>query len=236
MFVADAAGAYDQGLSTQGVVRRMNTDTDESQQLLELAAHGDRDSWGVLLTLHEDRLFRLVTFRLDRRLQGRVDVADVLQEIYLAAWRNLTEYVQGSPLPFYLWLRGIACNKLLELHRHHLGVKMRDARRECANQSPSTADTTSAAISSLLMDDNTSPSGVAVRAEIRLRLERAIDGMNPIDREVLALRHFEQLNPAETAQVLMIEEKAAGMRYLRALKRLREILEQQPGGLESFRL
>ena len=214
----------------------MNTDTDESQQLLELAADGDRDSWGALLTLHGDRLSRLVTFRLDRRLQGRVDVADVLQEIYLAAWRHLPEYVQGSPLPFYLWLRGIACNKLLEMHRHHLGVKMRDARRERANYGPSMADTTSAALSSLLMDNNTSPSGVAARAEIRVRLETAIDGMHPIDREVLALRHFEQLNPAETAQVLMIEEKAAGMRYLRTLKRLREILEQHPGGLEAFRL
>ena len=214
----------------------MEIDAVETDRLLQLAAGGDRESWGALLTRYGDRIARLITLRLDRRLQGRIDAADVIQEIYLEAWRHLPEYVRNSQLPFYLWLRGLACNKLLELHRHHLGVKMRDAHREQASYWASTPDTTSVALSSLLVDSTTSPSRAAVRSEVHERLQQAIDGMDAIDREVLVLRHFEQLTPAETAQVLAIEEKAAGMRYLRAIRRLRQVLDQLPGGLEAFRL
>jgi RNA polymerase sigma-70 factor (ECF subfamily) len=138
-------------------------------------------------------------------------------------------------VPFFLWLRGIAANKLRELHRRHLGTQMRDAGREVALHRGGLPETTSAALAAQLLGHATRPSEAAVRAEVKVRLQEALNRMDPIDREVLALRHFEHLSPAEAARVLGIKEKAAGMRYVRALRRLKEILAALPGGLAEFR-
>jgi RNA polymerase sigma-70 factor (ECF subfamily) len=155
----------------------------------------------------------------------------VVQEAYLAASQHLADYVRQPAMPFFLWLRGITGNKLLELHRHHLGTKMRDAGREISLYHGTLPGTTSAALAAQLLGHATRPSEAAMRAEAKIRLQEALNSMDPLDQEVLALRHFEQLSPAETARVLGIKEKAAGMRYLRALKRLKEILTTFPGGL-----
>jgi RNA polymerase sigma-70 factor (ECF subfamily) len=215
----------------------MDVEADElaTTRLLELAVEGDQAHWATLMTLHIDRLSRLIALRLDRRLQGRIDAADVIQEIHLEAWRHLPDYIRNPSMPFYLWLRGLAGNKLLELHRHHLSTKKRDARRERPSFLMSMPDTTTAAISSLLVDKGTSPSNAAARVELKQQLQNALDGMDAIDREVLVLRHFEHLSPAETAKVLEIEEKAAGMRYLRAIQRLRDVLDKLPGGIDALR-
>jgi RNA polymerase sigma-70 factor, ECF subfamily len=210
----------------------MTDDSGETEHLLRLAADGDQASWGVLLTRHEERLRRLVAFRLDQRLQGRVDPADVVQEVYLEALAHLGEYLREPAMPFFLWLRGITGNKLLELHRRHLGTQMRDAAREVSLHRGGLPETTSAALAAQLLGHATGPSEAAARAEAKLRLQEALNRMDALDREVLALRHFEQLSNAEAAQVLGIQEKAAGKRYLRALKRLKEILAAMPGGLE----
>ena len=207
----------------------MTDDSSETNRLLERAAEGDKESWGVLLTRHRERLRRLIAFRMDQRLQGRIDPSDVIQEVCLEAAAALAEYLRRPPMPFFLWLRGITGNKLLELHRYHLGTQMRDARREvslCRGVSP---ESTSAALAAQLLGHATRPSEAAIRAEAKVRLQEALSGMDSLDREVLALRHFEQLSPAETGQVLGITKKAAGMRYLRALKRLKEILTELPG-------
>jgi RNA polymerase sigma-70 factor (ECF subfamily) len=197
-----------------------------------LAADGDSASWGTLLTRHEGRLRRMVAFRLDPRLQGRIDPEDVVQDVNLAASEHLADYLGRRAMPFFLWLRGIAGNKLLELHRRHLGTPMRDARREVALYRGALPGATSAALAAQLLGHQTRPSEAAVRAEAKIRLQEALNGMDPLDREVLALRHFEQLTNAEAARVLQIKEAAAGKRYLRALERLREILVQMPGGME----
>jgi RNA polymerase sigma-70 factor (ECF subfamily) len=204
----------------------------EIQRLLQRAAEGDQAGWGELLTRHRERLRRMIAFRLDQRLQGRIDPSDVLQDVYLEASQHLAEYLRQEPaLPFFLWLRGITGNKLLELHRHHLGTQMRDAGREVSLYRGTLPETTSAALAAQLLGHVTRPSEAAIRAEVKIRLQQALNLMDPLDREVLALRHFEQLTPAETAQLLGIKQKAAGMRYLRALKRLKEILTSLPGGL-----
>ena len=210
----------------------MIDDSSATNRLLEQVADGDRESWGALLARHEPRLRRLVAFRLDPRLQGRIDPGDVLQEVYLAATRHLSSYLQRPAMPLFLWLRGIAGNKLLELHRHHLGTPMRDARREVSLYRGPLPGATSAALAARLLGHLTRPSQAAIRAEAKLRLQEALNGMEPIDREVLALRHFEHLSNAEAAEVLGVKEAAAGKRYLRALERLRLILAQIPGGLE----
>jgi RNA polymerase sigma-70 factor (ECF subfamily) len=200
------------------------------RELLARAAAGDQASWGALLTRCEDRLLRMITFRMDQRLNGRIDPADVLQEVYLAATAHLADYLARPVMPFLLWLRGIAGNKLLELHRLHLGTQMRDAAREVSLFRGHLPQASSAALAARLLGRFTSPSEAALRAEAKIQLQDALNAMDPLDREVLALRHFEQLSPAETAEVLGIKEKAAGMRYLRALKRLREVLLNLPGG------
>src|SRR5579885_3687168 len=208
----------------------MADNSGETNDLLRRAADGDAEGWGALLARHEARLRRMVAFRLDQRLQGRLDPSDVFQETALEAWRHLADYLRQPDIPFFLWLRGIAANKLRQLHRHHLGTQMRDARREVSLYRGTLPETTSAALAAQLLGHQTRPSEAAIRAEVKLRLQEALNGMDPLDREVLALRHFEQLTPAETARVLGLKEKAAGMRYLRALKRLKEILTSLPGG------
>jgi RNA polymerase sigma-70 factor (ECF subfamily) len=202
----------------------------ETARLLARAAEGDQAVWGALLARHRDRLRRMIALRLDHRLQGRLDPSDVLQEVHLQAAVHLADYLRDPAVPFYLWLRGIAGNKLLELHRHHLGTRMRDAAREVSLYRGSMPPTSSAALAAQLLGKDTRPSEAAVRAEMKVRLQEALNRMEPLDREVLALRHFEQLSTAEAAQVLGVEPKAAGKRYLRALQRLREILLDMPGG------
>lgn len=208
----------------------MPEQSSEVDQLLRLAAEGDPTSWETLLGQSRQRLHRMVAFRLDQRLQGRVDPSDVLQDAYLEAWQDLGSYIRQPAIPFFLWLRGIAGNKLRELHRHHLGTQMRDPRREVSIYGGLLSETTTAAIAAKLMGNLTRASEEAVRDEVKLRLQAALNSMDPVDREVLALRHFEQLSPAETAGVLGIKEKAAGMRYVRALRRLREILNSLSDG------
>jgi RNA polymerase sigma-70 factor (ECF subfamily) len=203
---------------------------DKSDELLRRAAGGDTESWGALLTLHILRLRRLVAFRMDQRLQGRIDPSDVMQEACLEALEHLQDYLRDPSLPFFLWLRGIAGNKLRELHRHHLGTQMRDATREISIYRGAMPEASSAALAAQLLGHDTQPSEAAMRAEVKVHLQEALNQMDPLDREVLALRHFEQLSPQETAQVLGVKEKAAGMRYVRALRRLKEILVELPGG------
>ncbi len=206
------------------MVTSMPEGTNQNDERLRLAAQGDAGSWEALLAESRQRLRRMVAFRLDQRLQGRIDPSDVLQDAYIEAWQDLDSYLRLPAMPFFLWLRGIAGNKLRELHRHHLGTRMRDPRREVSIYDGALPETTTTALAAGLLGNLTRASEEAIRGELRLQLQDALNTMDPLDREVLALRHFEQLSPTETAQVLGIKEKAAGMRYVRALRRLKEIL------------
>ena len=207
----------------------------DQEALLARAAAGDGAAWGALLTSHEPKLTRMVAFRMDARLRGRVDAADVVQDAFVEASAHRPDYFRAPPVPLFLWLRGVVGNKLLEVHRHHLGVRKRDAKRDLPLHAPCGPHDTSAALCAHLTAGLTRPSLAAARGEVKSRLAAALDGMDPTDREVLALRHFEQLSNAEAAQVLGIQERAAAKRYLRALQRLREILAEMPGGLTEVR-
>lgn len=203
----------------------MTADPSETDDLIRLAAAGDPGSWEALPQRYRSRLRRLVKFRLDPRLQGRVDPSDVVRDVCLEAWQHLGSYVKQPDGPFFLWLRAVASHTLADLHRYHLGAQMSDARREVSLHQGSIPEATSMALAAQLLGHLTRPSEAAVRAERKLRLQHALHAMDPLDREVLALRHFEQLTVSETAQALGIKEKAAGMRYVRALRRLRQILD-----------
>jgi RNA polymerase sigma-70 factor (ECF subfamily) len=202
----------------------MISDSSETTILLDQAGGGDPHALGELLVRHRDRLTRIVGFRMDRRLQGRIDAADVVQETFIDATRRFPEFAQERAVPFFLWLRFLTVQKLAELHRHHLGVKARDAAREVSIYKGPLPQATSAVLAAQLLGKQTSPSQAAARAELKLQLEEKLNSLDEIDREVLALRHFEQLSNTEAAQVLEISESAASNRYVRAVKRLKSIL------------
>jgi RNA polymerase sigma-70 factor (ECF subfamily) len=211
----------------------------EAEGLLSRAAAGDCAAWGALLTTHQRRLARMVAFRMDPRLRGRLDADDVVQEAFVEASEHRGDYFRTSSASLLLWLRGVVMNKLLELHRRHLGTRKRDAKRDCALDAAAPgiwSGDTCAALCAELTAGLTPPSVAAVHNEIRMRLADALNRMNPTDSELLALRHCEQLSNLETAQLLGIQERAAAKRYLRALERLRQILSEMPGGLTEVRL
>ena len=212
----------------------MTGNSSETNQLLEQAARGDPQGLGTLLAKHGDRLRRMVALRMDRRLQGRIDPSDIIQETYLEASVRLAEYLRDPSMPFFLWLRFLAGQKLVTLHRHHLGVQMRAAGQEVALCRGPLPEASSAALAAQLLGHDTRASEAAIRAELKVQVQEALNGMDPLDREVLALRHFEQLSRAEIAQVLEISEGAAGKRYIRALERLKRVLGRSPGGLRGL--
>jgi RNA polymerase sigma-70 factor (ECF subfamily) len=205
------------------------TDLEKTDDLLRLARAGDAAALGQLFAHYRDRLRGMVRLRLDPRAAGRLDPSDVLQEAYLDVARRFPEYVAAPTVPFYVWLRALTGQRLIDLHRQHLGAKMRDAGREVSLYRGALPQASSASLALQLLAGWTSPTQAAVRAEMQLRLQEALNSMDPMDREVVVLRHFEELNNIETAAVLGIEPSAASKRYLRAIRRLKAVLDQIPG-------
>jgi RNA polymerase sigma-70 factor (ECF subfamily) len=212
----------------------MENDSADSADLIARARAGDQEALGALFARYRDRLRRMVEVRLDSRLQARLDASDVVQEAYVEVVERLEEYRRDPKLPLFLWLRLVVGERLLRLHRHHLGTQMRDAGREVSLYRGALPAASSAALAAQLLGKHTSPTQAAVRAERLLRLQEALNTLDPVDREVLSLRHFEELTAAESAQVLGIEESAAAKRYFRALKRLKQVLAAMPGGQEGL--
>jgi RNA polymerase sigma-70 factor (ECF subfamily) len=197
-------------------------------ELLRRIAEGDNQAVGELFAAYRDRLRLLVSLRLDRRLQGRLDPSDVLQEAFLDIARRAPEYAANPTMPPYLWLRFLTGQRLLQLHRHHLGAQLRDAGQEVSLFHGALPQASSVSLAKHLLGRLTSPTQAAVRAELQLRVQEALNLMEPLDREVLILRHFEMLSNEETAAVLGIRKSAASNRYVRALRRLKEALGPMP--------
>jgi RNA polymerase sigma-70 factor, ECF subfamily len=196
----------------------------EDLRLVERARGGDDAAVGDALTRHRARLRRMVEARLDRRVRGRVDPSDVLQDGFADAVVKLPGYLTDPKLPLFLWLRLIVGERLSKIHREHLGAQVRDAGREVSLYRGPMPAASSAALAAHLLGKETSPTQAVVRAERLLRLQEALNALDPLDREILSLRHFEELTHAEAAKVLEIQEAAAAKRYIRALKRLKDVL------------
>jgi len=177
------------------------------------------DDW---LAVHRERLRSMVALRMDHRLAGRIDPSDVIQEAFLEAAERYPEYCRSPNLSPYLWLRFLTMQRLLILHRKHTQSKNRDARREV--RLDDALEVSVDGLARCFADSETSPSGHAARADEVARLQQALATLEPIDREILALRHFEQLTNVEAAEVLGIRAGAASQRYFRAVERLRELL------------
>jgi RNA polymerase sigma-70 factor (ECF subfamily) len=198
---------------------------DDDLRLVERARGGDTAAAGEVLVRHRARLRRMVEARLDRRVRGRIDPSDVLQDSLVDAVAKLPEYLADPKVPLFLWLRLVVGERLSKIHRDHLGAQVRDAGREVSLFRGPMPAASSAALAAHLLGKETSPTQAAVRAERLLRLQEALNALDPLDREVLSLRHFEELTHVEAARVLDIGEAAAAKRYVRALKRLRDVLK-----------
>jgi RNA polymerase sigma-70 factor, ECF subfamily len=200
---------------------------DSTSALIKRARDHDPTAIGELLNKYRDRLHRFVDIRMDDRLRGRIDPSDVIQEACLAATRQMPDYFEQNEMPFYIWLRLVAAQKLIGLHRHHLHVKARNARRDVRffNALPNAS---SALLAAQLLGRTTGPSQAAIRAEQQRRLKEVLDGMEPAEREIIVLRHFEQLSNSEAARLMGWNESTTSTRHLRALKRLKTIVASMP--------
>jgi RNA polymerase sigma-70 factor, ECF subfamily len=202
--------------------------TGDAEELLTRVKGGDRDALAILFSQHRDRLVRIIRFRLSPRLERRVDAEDILQEVYLDAEKRIKNFTGDSDASFFIWLRLVAGQTLIDVHRRHLCAQARDAAREVPVDGRHYPQATSTSLAFQLAANRTSPSQAAIREELSSQLEEAIGRMDPVDQEILALRHFEELTNSEVAEVLGIQQKAASIRYVRALGRLKQILIKLP--------
>lgn len=191
----------------------------------ERLREGDVEALSEVFEAYRPRFERLVNTRLDRRLRGRVDAADILQDAFVTASRKVEKRSVDPELPVFLWLRLVVVESLLEFHRRHLGTQKRNPRLEVRVATGPTPVTDSYSIAAQLLGSLTTASEKLMRAERRFQVQAAIEALDPLDHEVLVLRHFEELTNAEAATVLGIQPSAASSRYFRALKRLKEALD-----------
>jgi RNA polymerase sigma-70 factor (ECF subfamily) len=206
---------------------------DEIQGLVDRLHAGDRDALAELFAHYREPLRRMIMLRIDHRLGSRVSPSDILQETYVDAMKRVPHFFENPEMPFFIWLRWIAGQRLVEVHRQHLGARMRDAGLEVSLQQGYPAAASSTCLAAQLAGGLTSPSRAAIRGEMVAQLEAALDHLDPIDREVLALRHFEELSNNEVAALLGIQKAAASKRYVRALERLKATLAEIPGFFED---
>lgn len=202
-----------------------NIDDEVHADLVRRILAGDRDALGQLFAIYRPRLWRMVAFRLHPGLQGRIDADDVLQDAWLNALERIDHFYEGGGTSSFLWFRAIVIQTLVDLHRFHLGAQKRSTAREMSIGSGWTSGSTSSSLAFHLSDSARSPSSNASHAELTRRLDSVLLGMNEIDREILALRHFESLSNSEVAGLLNLSEQAASVRYIRALGRLKQIME-----------
>ena len=208
-------------------------DETDAPLLQQRLAQGDKHALAGLFSVHRERLRKMIHFRIDNRLRHRVDPEDVLQEAFLAAEQRIGSYRDDPDRPVFVWLRLIVAQTLVDVHRRHLGTKMRDANQEVSLRHNGSPGASSATLSGHLLGHLTSPSQAAMRAEVAALLEGVLDNMDDLDREVLMLRHFEELSNNEVAEILGIKKSAASNRYVRALQRLKGILTGLPGILDE---
>jgi RNA polymerase sigma-70 factor, ECF subfamily len=207
----------------------MPTNPGEAGDALDGLKQGDPGALAALFMRYREQLRHMVALRLDHRLNGRVSPSDVLQEAYLDALQRVEHYRAKPDMPVLFWLRWIVGQRLIDVHRQHLGAQIRDARQEVPLDGSVGPAVNPHGLAGLLVGQLTSPSQAALRNETLAQLEEALNRLDPLDREILALRHFEELSNTEVAELLGIARPAASKRYVRALARLKEVLSAIPG-------
>ncbi len=201
-------------------------DGEKTQDLLKHAREGDNDAVQALMDRYRDSLRRMIQMRLDQRLMRRVDVSDVIQDVLVEANRRLQDYLAEPKMDFHLWIRQIAKDRIIDAHRRHRVSAKRSIDREQPLLAPGNNDQSTMELAGQLCDPSLTPAAAATRKEIAAQIEVAVQRLGDQDREIILMRHYEQLSNQEIAQALGLTEPAASMRYLRAIKRLRAILDE----------
>jgi RNA polymerase sigma-70 factor (ECF subfamily) len=205
---------------------------DPTRELLRRAEQADGAAIDALLECHREPVRRAIAARIDPAIAARVDASDVVQEVLLEASRRLREYFKNPAMPFHLWLRQIARDRLIDAHRRHHAAERRTVRREQPIAPQPFSDRSSIELAADVRDRELTPAAAAMRQELTRRFQAAIGQLDDEDREIVLMRYFEQLSNQESAQVLGLSEPAAGMRHLRALRRLRTLLGEGPSQVE----
>lgn len=206
----------------------MEPTSSETQELLDAARAGDAAARNELLERHRDALRRMIGVRMDPALRTRIDASDIVQDVLIEAHRRLADFPQAADMPFPLWLRLLAKDRLIDAHRRHKGASRRSVDRECSGVQPNFDDKSAFDLVALAVDRELTPAAAATHHELEARFQAAIETLDELDREIVLMRHFEQLTNQETARALELSEAAAGMRYLRAMRRLRTLLQEPP--------
>ena len=206
--------------------RSLWPDGTHTAALIERAKEGNPQAVESLLDRHRDGLRRMIQLRLDQKIQRRVDVSDVVQEVLIEASRRLKDYLENPVMAFHLWVRQIAKDRIIDAHRRHRVSAKRSIDREQPLVVSGDNDHSTMELVGALCDPALTPAAAATQREIAKQVEAAIGLLPSIDQEILLMRHYEQLSNQDIAAALQLTEPAASMRYLRALRRLREIIDQ----------
>ena len=205
-------------------------ESEKTEELLDGVRHGDDEAAGRLLDRHREALRRMIHMRLDRKIQRRVDASDIVQDVLVEANQRLAAYLENPAMPFHLWLRHLARDRIIDVHRRHRVSAKRSVDREQPMVAAANLDRSTLELAAQLLDRELTPAAAATMRELQQRFEAAIDLLDEHDREVVLMRHFEQLSNQEVAAALKLSEPAASMRYLRAMRRLRESLADPSSG------
>jgi len=206
-----------------------DTSISDETELTARMREGNKDALATVFSDYRERLRRIIQFRIDYRIAARVSDSDILQETYIAAAKRLAHFSKQTEMSAFLWLRLLAKQQLVDIHRQHLKAEKRDARKEMGLRPQAASAQTSMALAVQLAGSITAASEVVARAETIALLESSLNEMDEIDREVIALRHFEELTNIETASVLNLQPSAASKRYLRAMSRLSQLMSKLEG-------
>ena len=220
-------------LRVRGHNKTMWPESEQTQELLNHAAEGDPDAINQLMERHRNALRRMVQLRMDQKLMRRVDVSDVVQDVLVEANRRLSNYLQDPKMSFHLWLRHIAKDRIIDTHRRHRVSAKRSIDREQALATPSGGDQSSILLADQLRDDQLTPAAAATRNEVAKQVEAAIAKLEDRDAEIIIMRLYEQLSNQDVAAALNVSEPAASMRYLRAIRRLKDLLVEEPEAPEG---
>ncbi len=204
-----------------------------TQELLLGVANGDESATNRLMDRHRDAVRRMIQMRLDHAVARRVDASDVVQDVLMEASQRLKDYMQNPTMPFHLWLRQLAKDRIIDMHRRHRAAKRRSVDREQNMSGIGTDEQSAADLAALLKDAELTPAAAALRKEMEARFLVALDQLEENDREIVVMRHFEHLGNSEVAEALQLSAPAAGMRYLRAIRRLKEILGGEDSSLNA---
>lgn len=205
-------------------------DSEQTQQLLAAAGNGEADAVNNLMNRHREAVRKMVNLRLDRAVAARVDASDVVQDVLLEASQRMSDYVSNPSMPFHLWLRQLAKDRLIDMHRRHRAAQRRSVDRE-QRLNAGYSDQSSLDLAAQLRDHELTPAAATIRRELETRFMTALQDLGEDDREIILMRHQEHLSNSEVAEALSLSQPAAGMRYLRALRRLRDVLGSDHSGL-----